>query len=97
MKYCNKCDKWKEENEFSINNKTKDRLSNYCKKCEVNRVKKWKSNNLDKVKSQKKRYKNNNPTQIRKEKLKYKYNITINDYNDMLIQQKECCAICHKL
>jgi hypothetical protein len=55
-KICSKC---KEEKLFCNFNKkkhSKDGVRTTCKKCDSNEIKKWRENNKDKVKEQKKRY-----------------------------------------
>lgn len=46
-------------------------------------LKKWNKENKDKIK-----------LLVRKSQLKNSYNITVEDYDNMFINQNECCAIC---
>lgn len=78
----------KASKEWYLNNK--DKVKEYNKKYhmenkEKNKPKKkqWEENNKEKNKEVK-----------RKSYLKRKYGLSIEDYNDMFVKQKGCCAIC---
>lgn len=54
-------------------------------------------NNKEKVKEYKKNYKPKiNPVNSRKRSLKSRYKITPEEYDEMLLVQNGCCAICGK-
>jgi len=82
MKTCNKCGETKE---FSKNKNNKDGLQNACKSCMQQSKKKWRANNPE---SHKQSYTKSN--------LKNSYNITLEEYDQMLMAQKGCCKICSR-
>lgn len=55
-KRCRRCNVWKSADSFSKANTRKDGLSPYCKKCESERYKKYRSENPEKEKARKKRF-----------------------------------------
>ena len=64
MKWCNKCEEWKDESEFNKNKKMKDGLLNQCKKCQKEYGKEWREKNkewmeLYRINNKEKRSKNN--------------------------------------
>ena len=77
---------------FSKNNKTKDRLCYRCKSC----VKDHNASSANKVKAKNKRWKAANPSNRKNYELKKNYGINLDQYNSMLLQQNNCCAICQK-
>ena len=107
VKYCKKCNQFKDETEFGTNNSAKNGLSSYCKSCTYIRIKEWKKNNLDKVKQQRQRYKEKNMKKrknyrddnkdvIKNYALKSNYGIDLKEYMDMYLKQNGLCAICHQ-
>ena len=83
MKYCKKCNKEKDSSEFYNCNTRKDGLQIYCKECISKNVK------LN--------YKKNKDRLIKKQRgynIFNKYGITESEYNKMLSQQSNKCAIC---
>lgn len=59
-----------------------------------NRSKIWYHNNVDKSRTYHKTYKQKYPMKARERQLKYAYNITLEQYNEMLKSQDYRCAIC---
>jgi len=107
MKYCCKCDKWKNENEFGINNSAKSGLSSYCKECERVRVREYKKTHPEIMKAQRQRYvtknkefrldyRQNNKDVIKNYALQKQFGIGMKEYLDMHLAQEGKCAICHK-
>jgi hypothetical protein len=64
LKFCPCCKEQKNNTEFYTNNKKKDRLSCYCKVCEKEKVKKWQSKNLSKVREATKKWKKENRDKV---------------------------------
>ena len=109
-KYCKKCDTTKPVSEFHKNAVSKDGLALYCRQCknqmgkewrksnpdykkDPNYLKEWRKNNPDKVKE----WKKNNPDKVKEYARRGRprqYGITIEDYNNLLDQQNNRCAIC---
>ena len=78
--------------------------SNYCKDCTRISSKKWADQNRDKVNAKAKRlrekWKEEDPQKVwrlkRNTVLKRHYGITLEQYNQMFIEQNGCCAICER-
>ena len=79
MKVCGKCKVAQHVSNFNKHKGQKDGLQNYCRKCNKENRKKWASEN---------------PEKRRKRKLWTKYKITTEEYNEMLANQNNSCAIC---
>jgi len=77
--YCPKCNKEKEISEFNKDKHTAFGVAIYCRKCTAEK------SNLRYV-----NFKRNH----RNTQLKSNYNITIDEYEKLLIQQNNGCAIC---
>ncbi len=65
------------------------------KKKVLEQSKNWKKQNPEKVKIYKRKSRINNPLQGRKDRLKI-FNLTLEDYDKMLLKQNYVCAICLK-
>jgi len=79
--YCPKCGEEKEISEFNKDKHTAFGIAIYCREC-----------NKTKATTRYKRFK----SEHRNAKLKLDYNITLDEYNEMLIKQNNGCAICGK-
>ena len=69
------------------------------KKKAVQRAKKWSINNPEKRKEHRKKYIEKYPERISKQRLEQRlkvYGLTIQQYQSMLHNQNNCCAICKK-
>lgn len=83
MKQCTKCGVQKPLSEFYKQKATISGLAYKCKLCSNTAVTNWKARNPEKQKIHQKR-----------KDLKYKYNISLEQFNGMLISQNNSCAIC---
>ena len=81
MKMCTKCKKNKAKSEFYVNNdkRYKARLLSHCKECVANTWREW--------------YKKN-PDVRREQHLIKKYNMTLAEYDSLLLSQDGLCKIC---
>jgi hypothetical protein len=89
MKQCIKCKEWKSLDLFNTrtfgpNKKTCPR--SICKKCKNAHAIQWRKDHHEK-----------SSQWYRSRNLKKKYGITIDDYENMLREQKNKCAICKKI
>lgn len=83
MKVCNTCNNLKSLKEFYYHKCNTDKLTKKCKSC-LSQY--YKDRNKDpKIKNRKNNY-----------ELKKYYNITLDQYREMLINQKNCCKICDR-
>jgi Recombination endonuclease VII len=91
MKQCSKCGKEKDESEFSPSrdNRGKVRPHSWCKACANEENKRRWHLADDNFKIQRSK-------QTRARGLKRKYGITLEQYNEMSLQQNGVCAICHR-
>ena len=78
-KHCKGCDTTKPIDEFYLRNKTSMRRHSTCKECDKNRISKTYWED---------------PSVYQNSHLKRNYGITLNDYNQMLTEQNDSCAIC---
>lgn len=112
FKLCRACHIEKELTFFSVRRQSKDGLSSICKSCDSIRSCQWKKDNPEKAKKQRVDWVNanyekkldstlswrkKNPDKHRNIVLKSRYGITLEQYNEMLIQQENKCKICKKL
>jgi hypothetical protein len=81
LSYCPKCKKEKEISEFNKDKHTAFGIAIYCRKCNKTKA------NV--------RYKNFK-SEHRNTQLKSDYNITLDEYNEMLTKQNNGCVICGK-
>lgn len=82
---CERCKSWKRDASQRTDNK----------ELAKERARIWRLNNLDKSRQNSKNYQKNNPDKVFQFQLN-KYNISVEDYNLLLIKQNYVCAICHK-
>ena len=79
MKKCTKCGEQKPLSEFYKNKKLKDGHQAHCKLCSAKYGKEWIKHNWEKR---------------RASNLKYYYGIDFKDFEQLRINQNNCCAIC---
>jgi len=94
MKKCKDCLLITSLDNFYIDERCKDKKGAICKACSAKRLQKWRSKNPQKVKEGIKRNYDNDKDAYRNRSLIYKYNITLEDYNIMLNNQKGLCRVC---
>lgn len=97
-KKCNKCHKIKLAEEFNKDKKRKEGLNYWCKDCQYEYNKKYYQKNklhLINKTTQYSKSKQGKKTQ-RKSQLKYKFDLTLEEYKQLLKQQNDMCAICGK-
>ncbi|MDE1868165.1 MAG: endonuclease VII domain-containing protein [Thaumarchaeota archaeon] len=92
MKICRDCLQEKEKEKFIKNKLSKDGIDTLCLDCNRKRVKAWRNKNPEKKLLQSRK---ENKSEVKKNReLLYKYNISLEDYNKLFIDQNGCCAIC---
>ena|ERR1700677_5043586 len=99
MKKCNKCKEIKELSRFTIDRHNKDGLKASCKECVKIVKRESRRKNRDYYNSYQKEWNRKNPDKYFKSTkgklLKQKYNISIDEFNLMVINQNNICAICN--
>ncbi len=83
VKKCPDCKEIKDVSLFYNNKANKDRLFFWCKACDTKHRTRRRANNLA-----------HEQLQQRKNNLKVKYKLTLEQYNDILTEQDNKCAIC---
>lgn len=94
MKKCTLCLKELELSEFGPHKKGKDGKHSRCKFCQRTLARELRQKNLEKHCENVKKYQKLNPDKTKNTKLKTSFSITLDEYNEMLIEQNESCAIC---
>jgi Recombination endonuclease VII len=86
-KHCNQCNTTKPISDFGTQ---RGKPRHHCKECKNKESKEWYEKNKDRKRELSKEYKH-----IKKDKdLKSTYGISLEDYNQMLAEQSNCCKIC---
>lgn len=92
MKICVKCSEAKNETEFYKEKKMPDGRRKECKKCRNLVAEKWRETNRDKYNETMRNYNAKNYSRLRLQR----YDISEEDYNKLLKEQNNCCAMCEK-
>lgn len=89
-KFCSRCEIKKDLIQFSKDKGQSSGLRPECKDC----VKKYYRENKKSINKKHKEYRDSHKAERRKQDLKNKYNITLNQYNKLVEDQKGVCEIC---
>lgn len=84
-KRCPECKCIKPAEEFYSNKAKRDKLSSYCRICSGKEARLRRHKNKEHARAL-----------VRKSMLKMQYGITPEQYDQMLVGQKDCCAICER-
>lgn len=93
-KKCNKCENVKTRDQFYKDVGMSDGLATICKACRNETMSAWRDNNRDKYNKNMRDLRANNPGWAKNTDLKRTHNITLQEYNKMLEDQENVCAIC---
>jgi hypothetical protein len=88
MKFCRQCESEKPLDEFYADNRTKDGKCYTCKPCHEKRYKTWKRANKQKVSGYNSKWWATSEARFKR------YGLTKEDYENMLKEQNNRCAIC---
>lgn len=98
MKICSTCKQLKAISAFGPRKRNLDGLEYSCRECINLSILKYRLQNPYKIKELQKKWRNSNKNQIsernRRWRLKKLYNITQEQYNEILLCQNNGCAIC---
>lgn len=96
-KKCANCLQVKSTTEFYSDKSRKDGFARQCSICDRIRTKLWNQNNPERKREAGRKWSKENPDKMRLSRWKkYGLDFTPEQFNIMLVNQKECCAICHK-
>jgi len=97
---CQSCDVSKPTESFKRSSTAKRGHRAVCKECDSVANTAWRKNNKDKKDEKDKEWKKQNPSKVKnsyyKYNLKRKFNLSEQDYEQMLTSQEGCCAICRQ-
>lgn len=99
LRECKKCKKEKPLQDFTKNSRLPSGYTNECKECHNAYLKNRRDGNpevYEKIKAQGARWRSDNPDADRRKYLFRKFNITLEEYQDMLDKQGGVCGICGK-
>src|ERR1700679_2752028 len=102
-KICNKCSTLKSIDDFYTDNGISDGHATICKKCKDVTRGEWKARHKEEWNEYMRVYRKEHPQSVkykeqkRNRGLKCRYGITAEEYEALLVQQKQVCAICKKL
>lgn len=99
-KKCSKCGVIKTLELFKLDSRRKDGYSSHCKQCAQQKSLEWRQNNRDKFNNIAKNYKLRNPEKHRDRNrsstYKRLYGLDLDQYNQLLSKQNNCCAVCRQ-
>jgi len=94
MKTCSQCSEEQQLDQFYKDKKSADGLRASCKTCVAAQKRiyfeKHRTRELNKLK----KWKQQNPQKVKEGNLRNLYGITAEQYSEMLLAQNNCCAIC---
>lgn len=104
-KTCGRCGQDKSVEDFSKSSVKSDGRQSRCKVCakevywegrdrSIEEKRRYNLENKDDINAKAKIYRDEFPEKNKERKLKYYYNITLDQYNEMLDSQNHVCAIC---
>lgn len=96
MKKCSRCGQEKPTSDYHKDGRNSDGLCGWCKPCKVGYARKYRDENLDKVRESQRRSRNSNPRVYRNKQLLWTFGITLEQYEQMLEDQGGVCAVCGK-
>lgn len=99
-KYCKECQnkyskRWKKENQKKAKEYEKQYYKDNLKKSKEY-GKQWRNNNPEKVKESGRQWARDNPEKVKEIRLKCNYGLSLEEYFEIIEQQKGCCAICER-
>lgn len=95
MKICKICQiEQNVENFYISRSLNKEYRKSYCKNCSTKKLAQWRHKNPIKSRNHVKKWQKENPEKYRNSQLKRKYGISIEEYNELLKNQNNVCAIC---
>lgn len=96
-KTCPSCGESKSLDNFTSRTAT-GQVQSYCKKCMAIRDAEYRRNNSELLRARVKRYRQAHPERVREQgrrnNLKRYYNLTEEDYDELLVKQGGVCAVC---
>lgn len=100
-KQCTKCKETKDLVRFGKDKKSKDGYKSSCLDCNRSKLndnaRKWYQSNPEKGLAISHKYKAANPTKHKDSLLQKRYGITLEQRQNMLIKQNNCCFTCNKV
>lgn len=96
-KACSQCHTVKEPSLFFKDQAMPDGLATVCKECKTAKTYAWREANKDKYNKSAREWGKNNPQKRYGSEIKRRYGCTLEQYNQMLIDQDGKCAVCGTL
>lgn len=91
---CYTCKLEKDLDDFYKDKRKKDGHMFQCKECHKQQSRQWKKDNRDRCVENQKQWVKQNPDSHKASVLKYTYGIDLMEYNRLIEQQHNTCAIC---
>lgn len=96
MKTCSRCKVEKPKTEFTKMSRSKDKLQINCKSCKREQAKICYHKKPEHYKRKSNNWIKKNPEKNKHYSLKAAFNLTIEEYNELLIKQNYKCIICER-